>query len=111
MEIFQLISTILIIINIVLCIDLYKNIAHKRLYLVPLFVYLIHTFVFYIVVGIFKALGIYPENIPNFTIWSSIIRLQAIITIFFFFLIIGKYDRKIIQVVNKIRGKLLWKSG
>lgn len=102
MGIIQDITYFLTILSFILYVDLYKNLTHKRLFFIPIILYLFHILTFYSLRIITTYTDLFPNYISyfSFTNWSAAIRLQAGLTIFFFAFIMGKYDRKIITYIK-----------
>lgn len=111
MEVIQIITYIITTISTLLYIDLYHKLVYKRLFLIPILVYLLHVTVFYSIRILVIYTNLYPNYLSHFsfTSWSSALRLQAILTVLLFALILGKYDiavtAKIKKIINKTEGK------
>lgn len=108
MEIVQFITYFLTILSFLLYTDLHKRLVHKRMFFVPILLYLFHVLIFYSMRILTTHTGFLPNYLEYFTFtnWSSAIRLQAVLTIFIFAFIMGKYDRKLFSKIQDIFRKL-----
>jgi len=96
METIQWLTMLICFLCLIIVIDIYKKKKWPSLYLIPLLVYLISVLMFYAARMLelhVPFLGI-PDEIHFFSTWSSILRLQEVLTILSYLVILGDYDGK-----------------